>query len=136
MGTAHQGANPERVQVDLARLILRSGKSIAVSAMALDSDGASGLQAAVFSSKVWAETGALAGSFISGLASASQTQTTNALGFATTQTTGRNALLQGVAQTAADSSKRLIDEATKEKPVLVVDPGVAVTIFFNDEVRL
>jgi hypothetical protein len=135
-GTARQGANPERVQLDLGRLILNGGKTLHVAAQALDKDGASGLKADVLSAKAWAEAGALAGSFVSGIASAYQTQTTNGLGFTTVQPTGRNALLQGVAQTAADGSKRLLEEATREKPVLIVEPDTEVTVFFDEEVRL
>lgn len=135
-GVARQSSNPERIQIDFTKIILRSGKAAQISASALDQNGALGLKADVFSGKALAVAGSMAGSFITGLAAGSQSQTTNGLGFTTVQSTGRNALLQGVAQTAADGSKRLLEEATKEKPVLIVEPGTEVSIFFNEEVRL
>jgi NADH:ubiquinone oxidoreductase subunit D len=97
--------------------------------------GAYGLEAKVFSSKALMLAGAIAGSFISGFAAAQQTQTTTAIGFQQTQPSMRNGILQGVAQTTADQSKRMIDEATAEKPVLVVEAGESVVAFFDEEVR-
>ena len=86
-------------------------------------------------SKAWAIAGAMAGSFISGLASAQQTQSVSAFGFTQAQPTGRNALLQGVAQTAADQSRRFVEDSTAEKPVLVVEPGAEVSVLIQEEVR-
>ena len=134
LGTARPASNPGRVQVDLQKLLLPS-RAISFQGVGLDPDGAQGLVAEVFSSKAWAVAGAMAGSFISGLASAQQTQSVSALGFSQTQPTGRNAILQGVAQTAADQSKRLIEEATAEKPVLVVDSETPITVLIQEEVR-
>ena len=78
----------------------------------------------------------MAASFLTGYASAQQTTSTNAFGFSETQATGRNALLQGVAQTAADQSKRMIEDATQEKPVLVVSPGTKLSIMFREDSSL
>ena len=52
-----------------------------------------------------------------------------------TQPGNRNGVLQGVAQTAADQSKRLIDDATKEKPILVVEPETKISLYLDEEVR-
>ena len=134
LGTARASATVGRLSIEFQKLLLNSG-AIPVQATALDAQGAQGLVAEVFSSKAWAIAGAMAGSFITGLASAQQTQSISSFGFAQTQPTGRNALLQGVAQTAADQSKRLVEEATAEKPVLVVEPGTEVTVLIQEEVR-
>ena len=134
LGVARPSSTQGRLVIDLQKLLLPS-RALAVQATALDPEGAQGLVAEVFSSKAWSIAGAMAGSFISGLASAQQTQSVSALGFTQTQPTGRNAILQGVAQTAADQSKRLVEEATAEKPVLVVEPGTDVTVLIQEEVR-
>jgi hypothetical protein len=104
--------------------------------VALDTEGAFGLTAQVLNGKALAVAGAMASSFIAGLASGQQSQTTGPFGFSQTQPTGRNAILQGVAQTAADQSKRFIEETTSEKPVLVVEALTPVTVFVQEEVRL
>ena len=121
--------------LEFQRLISRTGKAIPVQAVGLDQEGAFGLSAQVFSQKAWSVAGAMTSSFIAGLAASQQSQSANAFGFSQPQITGRNSLLQGVAQTAADQSKRLIDEATAEKPVLVVEAGTPVTILIQEEVR-
>jgi hypothetical protein len=134
LGVARPSSIPGRVQVELQKLLL-SSRSVAIQGSALDPEGALGLVAEVFSSKAWSIAGAMAGSFITGLATGQQTQSVSALGFSQAQPTGRNALLQGVAQTAADQSKRLIEEATAEKPVLVVESGMEVVLLIQEEVR-
>ena len=134
LGTARASASSGRVQVEIQKLLLPS-QAVALQGVALDSEGAQGLVAEVFSSKAWSVAGAMAGSFIAGLASGQQTQAVTSLGFTQTQATGRNAILQGVAQTAADQSKRLIEEATAEKPILVVEAGALVTVLIQEEVR-
>lgn len=134
LGIARPSSTQGRLMIDIQKLLLPS-RAIELQATALDTDGAQGLVAEVFSSKAWSIAGAMAGSFISGLASAQQTQSIGALGFTQTQPTGRNAILQGVAQTAADQSKRLVEEATAEKPVLVVERSTEVSVLIQGEVR-
>ena len=134
LGVARAGSTVGRLTIDFQKLLFRS-QTVAIQATALDEQGAQGLVADVFSSKAWAVAGAMAGSFISGLASAQQTQSMSALGFSQPQPTGRNALLQGVAQSAADQSRRFIEESTAEKPVLVVEPETPVTVLIQEEVR-
>jgi hypothetical protein len=135
LGKARPSSTPGRLQIEWDRVVTRGGRTIAVHAVALDPEGALGLTAQVFSNKALAVTGALASSFISGLVASQQSMAPGALGFSETPPTGRNALLQGTAQTAADQSKRLLDEATQEKPVLIVEPGTAVTLYLEEEVR-
>ena len=75
----------------------------------------------------------MASSFVSGIAASQQTQAPTAFGFSQTERNGRNALLQGLSQTAADQSKRLIEDVTAEKPVLVVEAGTAVSVYLDCE---
>jgi hypothetical protein len=135
MGLARQAGADGRVSIDLTRLLTRTSSAVTIHGTGLDSDGAFGLPAQVFSGKALAVGGAMASSFIAGLASAQQSQATTALGFSQVQPTGRNAILQGVAQTAADQSKRLIEESTAEKPVLVVDALTPVTVLVQEEAK-
>jgi hypothetical protein len=134
MGVARASATAGRVQIEFQKLLLPS-RAVPIQATALDSEGAQGLVAEVFSSKAWVLAGAMAGSFISGLATAQQTQSVSAFGYTQAQPTGRNALLQGVAQSAADQSRRFIEDSTAEKPVLVVEPSAEVTVLIQEEVR-
>lgn len=124
-----------RIQIEMGRLILTSGRTVSVQAVAFDLSGAQGLPAQVFSGKALAVAGSIASSFVAGVAASKQTQNTNAFGFTQNQPTGRNAILGGIAQTAMDQSKRLIDEATAEKPILLLDERTPLVVFFNEEVR-
>ena len=135
VGIARQSSNPSRVSIEFKNLVFRGGRAIPIQATALDESGAYGLSAQVVSQKALSVMGAMASSFVSGLAASQQSQAVNAFGFQQTQTTGRNAVLQGLAQTAADQSKRLIDEATAEKPILIVEPETPVTVLVQEEVR-
>jgi hypothetical protein len=135
LGRGFQGSTDGRLGIGFDRLVLRTGRVVPIKGAALDGSGGYGLEAQVFSSKALAVAGAMGASFISGLATSQQTETTTAFGFSQVQPTGRNAILQGVAQTAGDQSKRLVEDATKEKPVFVVESGTAVTVYLDEEVR-
>ena len=135
LGKARQSSTQGRVLIELDRLAFKTGRTVPIKASVLDEKGAFGLEAKVFSSKALMLAGAVAGSFISGFAAAQQNQTTTSFGFQQTQPSMRNGILQGVAQSTADQSKRLIDEATAEKPVLVVEAGEQAIAFFDEEVR-
>lgn len=136
LGLAHQSSTDGRVALDFDRLILSSGKIVSLEGIGLDESGALGLEAQVFSSKALLAAGALASSFVSGFASAQQSRTTSNFGFSEVKPSGRNGLLQGVAETAATQAKNFIDKETQEKPVLVLNEGTAIAIFLNKEVRL
>lgn len=135
MGVARQSASAGRLTVEFTTLLFRTGEGLPIQATALDEAGAFGLPAQVFSQRALSIAGAMVSSFVSGLASSQQSLTANAFGFQQVQPTGRNAILRGVAQTAADQSKRLIDEATAEKPVSIIESGTPVTILIEKEVR-
>jgi hypothetical protein len=135
LGVARQAGTPGRISIELRQLLLLGGRAVPLQAVALDPEGAYGLSAQVISGKALAVAGAMASSLISGFAASQQTQAVSALGFSQVQPTGRNGLLQGVAQTAADQSKRLIDEATAEKPVLIVEALTPVTVLVQEEAR-
>lgn len=135
LGTAKQGSSEGRLLIDLDRLVFRTGKVQQIKGMVLDENGGYGLKAQVLSGKALMVAGSLASSFISGYAASQQSHTQSPFGFSQPQTGARNGVLQGVAQTAADQSKRLIEDATKEKPVLVVEPDTKVSVYLDEEVR-
>ncbi|MBY0472105.1 TrbI/VirB10 family protein [bacterium] len=135
MGLARAGSAPGRVTLELSKILLSSGRAIPCLAVGLDQEGAYGVSAEVISGKAIAVVGAMASSFIAGLAASQQSQTANAFGIYQPQTTGRNAVLQGVAQTAADQSRRFIEDSTSEKPVLVVEPNVPVAVLVQEEMK-
>jgi hypothetical protein len=135
LGKAKQGGTENRVAVDFDRLVTRQGKVIAIKGLGEDESGAYGFEAEVFSSKAWAVIGALGASFVSGVASSQQSQLSTPFGFRQTEPTGRNSMLQGTAQAAAEQSKKLIDDATRERPVLVVEGDTSVIVYLDEEVR-
>jgi hypothetical protein len=135
MGTARPSSGGDRIAIEFSRILFRGGSTGAIQAVALDESGALGVPAYVMSQKALSVMGAVASSFISGVAASQQTLVPNAFGFQATQPTGRNAILQGLSQTAADQSKRLIEEATTEKPVLILEPSTEISILVQEEVR-
>jgi len=135
IGYATQSSTPGRLSIEVQKVVFKSGLAKPINGVALDQDGALGVEAQVISQKALSVAGAIASSFVSGLAASQQSVTSNAFGFESTQRSPRNAILGGLAQTAADQSKRLIDEATSEKPVLILEPNTEITIMIQDEVR-
>ncbi len=135
LGQAKQGSSEGRLFIDFDRVVFRSGKVLPIKGTALDDVGGYGLKAQVISSKALMVAGSIAGSFISGYAASQQSTSQSAFGFSQPQTGSRNGILQGVAQTAADQSKKLIEDATKEKPILVVEPDTKVSLYLDEEVR-
>ncbi|MBI3557222.1 MAG: TrbI/VirB10 family protein [Deltaproteobacteria bacterium] len=135
LGQAKQGSSEGRLFIDFDRLIFRSGKVLPIKGTALDDVGGYGLKAQVVSSKALMIAGSIAGSFISGYAASQQSTSQSAFGFSQSQAGSRNGILQGVAQTAADQSKKFIEDATKEKPILVVEPDTKVSLYLDEEVR-
>jgi hypothetical protein len=135
LGEAKQATTEGRILIEFDRVVFRNGKTLVLKAVVLDQDGAYGLKAQVFSSKALMVAGAMTSSFISGAAASQQTQMASTFGFSQTQPGARNAILQGAAQTAADQSKRLIEDSTKEKPVLVLKRQSLVQILINEELK-
>lgn len=135
MGTARHSSSGDRIAMEFARILFRGGATGTISAVGLDESGALGVPAYVMSQKALSVMGALASSFVSGVASSQQSLVPNAFGFQATQPTGRNAILQGIAQSAADQSKTLIEEATATKPVLILEPNTDVSVLVQEEVR-
>ncbi len=135
MGMAKHSSTGDRVAVEFNRILFKGGSTGQIHAVALDESGALGVPAYVLSQKALSVMGAMASSFVSGVAASQQSLVPNAFGFQTAQPTGRNAILQGLSQTAADQSKRLIEEATSEKPVLILEPGTEVSVLVQEEVR-
>ncbi len=135
LGKARVSGTEERISIDVNRIITKPGISIAVKGSIQDEDGAYGLSAQVLNSKALAMMGSIASSMVSGIAASQQTMAPNSFGFEQVRPSGRNALLQGVAQTTADQSKRLIEQMTKEKPILVTEAGTPVIVYLDEEVR-
>ncbi len=135
LASATQSSTPGRLGIQVQKVVFRSGEARLIQGVVLDEVGAQGVEAQVISQKALSIAGALGSSFISGLAASQQTVSANAFGFETTQPGTRNSILGGLAQTAADQSKRFIDDATNEKPVLILEAGTPVTVFLQEEVR-
>lgn len=134
-GKARPSGVEDRVALELDRLILKSGRTISIRAIGQDEEGASGIVAQVLTSKSIAVAGSVLGSFLSGAASLLQTATPSGFGFSQVERSPGNALLQGASQVAADQSRAALHEATKERPVLILEAGTPVTLFFEEEVR-
>ncbi|MCM0604481.1 MAG: TrbI/VirB10 family protein [Xanthomonadaceae bacterium] len=125
-----------RIHFEFNKLHFNGGRTASVQAQALDNQGALGLEPSqILSAKALSLVGSMAGSFVSGYAASQQSQVVSPIGINQNQITPRNSILQGVAQSAADQSKRLIDEAIEEKPVFILKPGADVSIYFTEEVR-
>lgn len=135
LGKARPSSTEGRVLLEFDRILFPAGKATPIRAQALDEAGALGISAESFSSKALSIAGSMASSFVSGLAASQITETQTPFGFSRTEPSSRNGILHGIAQSSADQSKRLIEDSTREKPILVIEPGTPVTVLVNEEVR-
>lgn len=134
---ARHSATPERVQIECTHLVAPSGKTFQTKAVVTDKNGSLGLKAQVLSQKGLLVAGAIGTGFLSGTAAAlqpDQYSQSQSLGFQKAPS-ARNLILQGVAQSSLDQSKRLIEQATNEKPILILNPQTPVALYFEEEVR-
>jgi hypothetical protein len=136
LGVARPSSTQGRIHFDLDRMVLSTGSVETIAAVGVDEQGSLGVVSHVLSSKALATAGALGTGLLSGVAAGSQSMNQGSLGFTQPEASPRNALLQGLAQAASDQSKRLIDDATKEKPTMILEPGAQVGVLLQSEVRL
>ncbi|MFH1066315.1 MAG: TrbI/VirB10 family protein [bacterium] len=130
LGMAAAGKTRDRLIVNFNRVILKSGKSIPLNAIALDEDGTAGVKGYIVGNTLLQILGpalAEAGSaFLSSMSDSQTTTTTGPYGVVTTQTTKNN--LTSAAGQAGQKIATRIAEALKQdieenKPYVLVPAG-------------
>jgi hypothetical protein len=125
-GTATQGSG--RIFVEFDRLLLKTGKAISITAVALDPAGSLGLRGRNENSKLLEVAG---GTALGLLTSPDDAQ--DVMGFGSIV---RRSPKDRMRESLLSETKNYIKDELKETPVLRLDMDTPITLLFKEEVRL
>lgn len=126
--TAHK-----RVQVVCNRLVTKD-REVSVSAMILNTDGSAGLIGEYDDGKEDLITGVVISNFTNGALSASKDRVASGLG-EFEKSNFKNKILSGLISSGESASEIMLEEMKSKEPVVCVDAGVEVMIYFKEGVR-
>lgn len=123
----------KRVQTVCNRVITEKGEAN-VQVMALNMDGSAGLRGKYYEGKEAYVAGMLAANMATGILSASQERLNTSIGQVIVPTT-KNKILEGLIQTAQTGNEILKDELKTNEPVVVVEAGKQVIVYFQSRFK-
>lgn len=134
IGGASFDDTARRLQIRFQTFVFPGGDQHAVSALALLPDGSSGLPGDYHSGETMKQTGRFAGTFIGGLAEGMKDkQPGGGMGMPLEPGSLKNGLLNGLAMSALDQSKRFSDDLQKVKPYLEIPAGSTFLLYLEKE---
>lgn len=123
----------KRVQTQ-CHLMVSAEREQSIQAIVLNSDGSSGLMGEYDDGKDALIAGAVLSDFSQGLLTAAQTRISGPLG-AITDSSVKNQLLQGAIQSGHTTSEILLDEMRQKEPVVKIEQGSEVLIYFLEGIH-
>lgn len=133
-GTASAGKQRDRVMVQFNNIVFQDGKTIKINALGLSKDGSGGLTGTVIDEHNKKTFITMALNFLSGMAlGLQQTATNQVTGINEIETTSRNAILNGVANTFQGEAQRIKSDTDSAKGYAIVLAGSDLVIYFNKE---
>jgi len=128
---ACQGVTQNKRVFTLCNVMVSDGEETPVSVQILNSDGSSGLEGLYDDSKDLLIAGAVASEFSAGMLSAAQARISGPLG-AISDASVKNQILQGAVNSGRVTSEILLDEMHHQEPVVTVEAGKEVLIYFME----
>lgn len=133
-GTAYSGRQRDRIAVKFHSIVFPDGKTISIDAIGLSQDGSGGLTGTIINNRNKKMFVEMAVNFLSGLALGLQDTATNAVtGLTQIETSSRNAVLNGVANTFEKEAKRIQKEIDQAKGYAVVLAGSELVVYFEKQ---
>ena len=123
----------KRVQTVCSKLI-EGNFEADVNVVALNLDGSAGLKGEYYEGKEAYVAGMLVANLATGILGASQDSITTSLGQITANST-KNKMLEGLMQTAQTGNELLKDELKTTEPVVVVEAGKEVILYFQSRFK-
>jgi len=136
LGHVGQGQDSERIPVSFDQFVFPNGHQISVTGLAVMSDGSPGIVGDYHSNRGWKVAGALGSSFLAGASAAFQSTQSNMFGIQQPEGSTRNAILNGVAQTALEQGKRYGDEAQNSTGYVTIPSGTTFQVYIERETDL
>jgi len=114
--------------------LITSDREIPIQAQLLNLDGSSGLEGIYEDGKEELIAGAVLSDFSQGMLSAAQNRISTPFG-SIQDTTLKNQLLQGAINSANTTSEILLDEMKQTVPIVTIEAGVEVLIYFMEAIN-
>ncbi|MEQ1664559.1 MAG: TrbI/VirB10 family protein [Bdellovibrionales bacterium] len=136
LGRVGPGQDSDRISVNFDQVVFPNGHQMAITGVAMMPDGSPGVVGEFHSGRGYKIAGALGSSFLAGAAAALQTNQVNMLGLEAPKGSTRNAILNGVAQSALEQGRRFGEEAQNQQGYVIVPTGTSFQIYIDREVDL
>ena len=135
LGHLGQGQDSDRIAAIFDQFVFPNGHQISAQGVAVMLDGSTGIVGEFHSNRAWKVAGALGSSFLSGAAAAFQSTEANSFGIQQPDSTTRNAILNGVAQTALEQGRRYGEEAQKNPGFVTASSGTSFLVYVEKRNR-
>jgi hypothetical protein len=129
-----QGVTQHKRVFTLCNKMVTPHKEVAIQAQVLNMDGSSGLMGEYDDGKDELIAGAVISDFAQGMLSAAQTRIAGPLG-AVRDDSIKNQVLQGAVESGQTTSEILLEEMKTKEPVVTVEAGEEVLIYFMEAVN-
>lgn len=129
-----QGVTQNKRVLTLCNKMVTTDKEIPIQAQALNMDGTSGLLGEYDDGKEDLIAGAVISDFAQGMLSAAQSRIGTPFG-AVRDDSVKNQLLQGAIESGRTTSDILVEEMKNKEPVVTIDAGEEVLIYFMEAVN-
>lgn len=117
-------------------LMILGSEEYQVKASVLNVDGSAGLRGKYYDGREKFFAASIAASFVKGITEASKTRITTPFGFAVDEKSVKNKLMDGTTEAIGEASDILRDEAKTKEPIVFVNAGKRVLIYFNRRVEI
>jgi hypothetical protein len=129
-----QGVTQHKRVFTLCNKMVNQEKEIAISAQVLNLDGSSGLVGDYDDGKEELIAGAVISDFSQGMLSVAQSRVASPFG-AMRDDTIKNQLLQGAIESGRTTSDVLLEEMKTKEPIVTVDSGIDVLVYFMEAIH-
>jgi hypothetical protein len=129
-----QGTTQNKRVLTLCNKMVTTEKEIPIQAQLLNTDGSSGLEGVYDDAKDKLIAGAVISDFAQGMLSGAQTRIGTAFGAIRDDST-KNQVLQGFIESGRTTSDILVDEMKTAEPVVTIEAGEEVLIYFMEAIN-
>jgi hypothetical protein len=129
-----QGTTQNKRVLTLCNKMVTTEKEISIQAQLLNTDGSSGLEGVYDDAKDKLITGAVISDFAQGMLSGAQSRIGSAFGSVRDDST-KNQVLQGFIESGRTTSDILLDEMKTAEPIVTIEAGEEVLIYFMEAIN-
>ena len=131
-----KGTTKHKRVVTACDLMIMGNDEYEVKVSILNMDGSAGLSGKYYDGKEQYYAASVAASFVKGITESSKTRIISPFGFAVDRKSTKNKLIDGTTEAIGEASDILRDEAKTQEPVVFVNAGKKVLVYFNRRMEI